>query len=131
MDVILILTKTRWNNRKAIKQLNQILNKLKIEKHPDKITVDKIENGFDFLGYYFKGCQLTVAKKTVEKHVIHWYQLYEQQKRRKATFEEAASTLDQYVLRWQRWAAAGLVGIKLDGVYERSLSLLALSLIMQ
>ncbi|MFT5549635.1 MAG: hypothetical protein ACI9CO_001563 [Candidatus Azotimanducaceae bacterium] len=35
----------------------------------------------NFLGYYFKGCQLTVAKKTVEKHVIHWYQLYEQQKK--------------------------------------------------
>ncbi|MFT6373239.1 MAG: hypothetical protein ACJAZT_001998 [Gammaproteobacteria bacterium] len=24
---------------------------------------------------------MTVAKKTVEKHVIHWYQLYEQQKK--------------------------------------------------
>jgi len=33
MDDILILTKTRWQNRKAVKQLNQILNKLKVEKH--------------------------------------------------------------------------------------------------
>jgi retron-type reverse transcriptase len=38
MDDILILTKTRWHNRKAVKQLNQILNQLKVEKHPEKNT---------------------------------------------------------------------------------------------
>jgi hypothetical protein len=30
-----------------------------------------------------------------------------------------ASILDCYVNRWQRWAAAGLQGIKLGGVYEQ------------
>ena len=70
---------------------------------------------------------MTVAKKTVEKHVIHWYQLYEQQKKRKATSEEAASILDQYVKRWQRWAVAGLQGITIDGVDEQNLNLLDLN----
>jgi hypothetical protein len=60
---------------------------------------------------------LTVAKKTVVKHVLHWHQLYEQQKK-KATSEEIAFILDRYVNRWQRWAAAGLQGIKI-GVYEQ------------
>jgi RNA-directed DNA polymerase len=46
MEDILILTKTRWHNCKAIKALSQILNKLKVEKHPDKTTIGKIENGF-------------------------------------------------------------------------------------
>ena len=73
---------------------------------------------------------MTVAKKTVEKHVIHWYQLYEQQKKRKATSEEAAFILDQYVKRWQRWAAAGLQGIKID-VYEQNLDRLDLIQIAQ
>jgi 2,4-dienoyl-CoA reductase-like NADH-dependent reductase (Old Yellow Enzyme family) len=54
-----------------------------------------------------------VARKTVEKHVLHWLQLYEQQKKKKATSEEIASILDRYVNRWQRWAAAGLQGIKI------------------
>jgi RNA-directed DNA polymerase len=46
MDDILILTKTLWHDCKAVKQLNQILNTLKVEKHPDKTTIGKIENGF-------------------------------------------------------------------------------------
>jgi hypothetical protein len=46
MDDILILTKTRWQNRKAVKALNLILNQLKVEKHPDKTFIGKIENGF-------------------------------------------------------------------------------------
>jgi hypothetical protein len=43
--------------------------------------------------------QMTVARKTVEKHVLHWHQLYEQQKKKKATSEEMASILDRYVNR--------------------------------
>ncbi|MFT6372687.1 MAG: hypothetical protein ACJAZT_001434 [Gammaproteobacteria bacterium] len=108
MDDILIMTKTRWHNRKAIKQLNQILNKLKVEKHPDKTYIGKRENGFNFLGYYFKGGQLTVAKKTVEKHVLHISQLYEQLRIKKATSSEIASSLGLTVKRWQRRAAAEL-----------------------
>jgi len=41
------------------------------------------------------------------------YPLYEQQKKKKATSEEMASIMDQYVKYWQRWSAAGLQGIKL------------------
>ncbi|MCP3893786.1 MAG: hypothetical protein GY706_04040, partial [Bacteroides sp.] len=78
MDDILILTQTRWQNRKAVRQLNQILNKVKVEKHPDKTYIGKIENGFDFLGYHFNGSHLTVSRMTLEKHVLHWHQLYTQ-----------------------------------------------------
>jgi hypothetical protein len=66
----------------------------------------------DFLGYQFHGNHLTVSKKTVEKHVLHWHQLYEQQKQKKATSKEMTFVLDCYVTRWQRWAAAGLQCIK-------------------
>jgi membrane-bound lytic murein transglycosylase len=69
--------------------------------------------------------QLTMTRKTVEKHVLHWHQLYEQQKQKKATAEEMAFILDRYVNRWQRWAAAGLQGIKI-GVYEQNLNQQAL-----
>jgi hypothetical protein len=62
---------------------------------------------------------IDVARKTVKKHVLHWHQLYEQQKKKKATFEEMAFISDRYVNRWQRSAAAGLQGIKID-VYEKS-----------
>jgi membrane-bound lytic murein transglycosylase len=61
---------------------------------------------------------MAVAAKTVDKHVLQWHQLYEQQKQKKATSEEMTFVLDRYVKRWQRWVAAGLQGIKI-GVYEQ------------
>jgi hypothetical protein len=59
-------------------------------------------------------------KEDGREDVLHWYQLYEQQKKKKASSEEMASILDRYVNRWQRWAAAGLQCIKIERyVYER------------
>jgi hypothetical protein len=111
--------KTRWHLRKAIMTVNQHFHQLKVEQAPDKTLIGKISRGWDFLGYHFDGKQLTVAAKTVEKHVLHYRQLYEQLRIKKATSIEMASVLGQYVKRWQRWAAAGLQGIKID-VYEQS-----------
>jgi hypothetical protein len=68
----------------------------------------------DFLGYHYNGSQLTVAAKTVVKHVLHYRQLYEQLRMKKATSDEMALALGQYVKRWQHWADAGLQGIKID-----------------
>jgi RNA-directed DNA polymerase len=119
MDDILILTKTRWQNRKAVKALNQILNQLKVEKHLDKTYIGKIENGFNFLGYHFNGNQLAVAAKTVEKHVLHYRQLYEQLSIKKATSDEVALALGLYINRWQRWAVAGLPGINIALHWDR------------
>jgi hypothetical protein len=57
---------------------------------------------------------LTVADKTVEKHVLHYRQLYERLRMKKATSDEMALALGQYVKRWQRWAAAGLQSITIN-----------------
>jgi RNA-directed DNA polymerase len=121
MDDVIILAKSRWHLRKAISTVNQHFHQLKVEQAPDKTFIGKISKGFDFLGYHFDGKQLTVAAKTVEKHVLHYRQLYEQLSKKKATSIEMATVLGLYVKRWQRWAAAGLQGIKLVCVYERNL----------
>ena len=118
MDDILILSKTRWQNRKVVRQLNQILAQLKVEKHPDKTFIGKIEKGFDFLGYHFSRQPLKVAEKTVEKHVLQIVRLYEQLRKKKATSNEMASSLGLYVKRWQRWAAAGLQSISVERNFE-------------
>jgi RNA-directed DNA polymerase len=117
MNDMLVFAPTRWKLKRAVKRLNEVFNSLKIEKHPDKTFIGRIENGFDFLGYHFSGERLKVAEITVKKHVLHIDQLYEQQRKKKATSNEMASTLGLYVKRWQRWTAAGLQGIKIDGVY--------------
>jgi RNA-directed DNA polymerase len=119
MDDVIVLAKTRWHLRNAVRTVNQHFNQLKVEQAPDKTFIGKISRGWDFLGYHFDGKQLTVAAKTVTKHVLHYRQLYEQLRKKKATSDEMALALGQYVKRWQRWAAAGLQGFKID-VYERN-----------
>ncbi len=114
MDDILILTKTRWQNRKAIRLLNQCLHRLKLEKQPDKTFIGKIEKGFDFLGYHFSREPLKIARITWQKHALHIIQLYEQLRQKKATSNEMAASLGLYVKRWQRWASAGLQGMTID-----------------
>jgi RNA-directed DNA polymerase len=108
MDDVIILAKTCWHLRKAVRTVNQHFHQLKVEQAPDKTFIGKISRGWDFLGYYFDGKQLTVAAKTVEKHVLHYRQLYEQLSMKKATSDEMALALGQYVKRWQQWVKAGL-----------------------
>jgi RNA-directed DNA polymerase len=119
MDDIIVLAKTRWHLRKAVRTVNQHFSQLKVEQAPDKTFIGKISRGWDFLGYYFDGKNLTVAAKTVTKHVLHYRQLYEKLRMKKATSIEMASVLGLYVTRWQRWVAAGLQGIKINVFYEQ------------
>jgi RNA-directed DNA polymerase len=39
--------------RRAVKAVNAVLGSLRLEKHPDKTFIGKIEGGFDFLGTHF------------------------------------------------------------------------------
>ena len=52
MDDICLQVPTRWKLRRAIKKLNEVFTALKIEKHPDKTEMGRVERGFDFLGYH-------------------------------------------------------------------------------
>ncbi len=105
MDDILVLAPTRWRLRKAVNVVNQTLGLLRLEKHPDKTFIGRIERGFDFLGYHFSPAGLTVAKQTVANFMEKASRLYEQERER----PQDASPLEMYVRRWLRWAGAGLV----------------------
>jgi len=104
MDDMLILTKTRWKCRRAVKRLNTIFNRLKLEKHPDKTFIGQVAKGFDFLGYHFSPQGLKVANITWTKFVTRLYRLYEQKK----TQPEWVALLGDYVTRWWRWVQAGI-----------------------
>ena len=105
MDDILILAPTRWQLRGAVKVVNQLLGALRLEKHPDKRFIGKIERGFDFLGYHFGAAGLRVAKQTITNFIEEASRLYEQE--RSAIL--AAAALEMYVGRWGRWISAGLI----------------------
>ena len=96
MDDILVLAPTRWKLRRAVKGLTQVLDELRLKKHPDKTFIGRIERGFDFLGYHFSRTGLTVAKAAIEKFVERATRLYEQERER----ADGPSTLGMYVRRW-------------------------------
>ncbi len=103
MDDILVLAPTRWKLRKAVKRVNEMLGCLRLEKHPDKTFIGRIERGFDFLGYHFGPDGLSVAEKTIERFVARAIRLYEQEPGEVL----ASSRFGLYVRRWVRWVSAG------------------------
>ncbi len=87
-----------------MKAVNAVLGSLRLEKHPDKTFIGKIERGFDFLGYHFSRDGLRVAKATMRKFVERATRLYEQQPEER----DGSSALGMYVRRWVGWASGGL-----------------------
>jgi len=75
-------------------------NTLKLEKHPDKTFIGRIEKGFDFLGYRFSPQGLGLARKTVENFLARATRLYQQEQEA----PEGPSSLGLYVRCWMRWA---------------------------
>ena len=104
MDDILVLAPTRWKLRRAVGLVNQILGSLRLEKHPGKTFIGRIERGFDFLGYHFTADRLTLAVSTLANFADRATRLYEQERER----PKSPSRLGAYVKRWCAWASGGL-----------------------
>jgi len=108
MDDWVVLAPTRWKLRRAIQAVNQVMNVLLVEKHPDKTFIGRIARGFDFLGYFFSRQGFRIAKKTIERMLDKVSRLYEQgaDERR----------IEEYVKRWCQWVRGGVVGLGGFGV---------------
>jgi hypothetical protein len=105
MDDWVILAPTRWSLRRAVRMVNQTLRELRVEQHPDKTFIGRIERGFTFLGYWITERGVTgVAPSTWQAFRERVAQLYEQN----APQEEILRRIGQYVRRWKRWALSGV-----------------------
>ncbi len=78
MDDWVVLAPTRWKLRRAVRVINQILNDLCVEQHPDKTFVGRVEREIDFLGYHFSPEGLSVAAATLRQFENHESRLYKQ-----------------------------------------------------
>ncbi len=104
MDDFVILCKSRWQLKKAIAKMHQILEALEITVHPDKRFIGKTIRGFDFLRVQFQqGRKLLPSKESYRRLRINARRLHEQ--------GADNNRLLQYVMRWQRWIFAGLKGL--------------------
>ncbi len=103
-DDVIVLAPTRWKLRRAVRAVSGVLEGLKLEKHPGKTFVGRVERGFEFLGYRFDPEGLGIAAPTVRRFVERAARLYEQERGKPGGFPQ----LREYVRRWWRWAGAGL-----------------------
>ncbi len=112
MDDVIVMLPTRWRLRAAVKLLNRMFAKLKVEKHPNKTFVGRVAKGFDFLGYRVSPKGLAVSAATRARFEERVRQLYEQQRRGEL---DIPSPLGKYVRRWLGWVrAAGDVVIDIN-----------------
>ena len=101
MDDWVILAPSRWKLRRAVRIVQQTLDELKFQPHPDKTFIGRTERGFCFLGYQIKSARLVgVAPPTVERFVERVNRLYEQ--------GASLRCIGDYIRRWMVWVVSGL-----------------------
>ncbi len=76
------------------------LNLLKVEQHPDKTFIGRVERGFDFLGYFLKPGVLRVSRGTFERFTERISRLYEQ--------GAGIERIGEYVKHWFKWVRTGI-----------------------
>jgi hypothetical protein len=104
MDDIVILAKTRWHLRAAIRSLIEVIESLGLCLHQEKRFVGRIDKGFDFLGYQIHPSRrLRPSAESLRRLVVRAGRLYEQ--------GDDIRRLWQYVTRWTRWLWGGLDGL--------------------
>ena len=108
MDDILIMTKSRWRLRHAIKILNEEFELLGLKKHPQKTTIGMVEKGFEFLGYHYGRDGLSLAGKTIDNFISKALRLYEQE-----PVQTRLERLGEYTKRWVRWTTSGLQSLEI------------------
>jgi RNA-directed DNA polymerase len=109
MDDLLIISKTRWQLRRAITTMNQWFEMAALEQHPDKTFIGRIAHGFDWLGYQF--CEtgiVSVSPRTQQHHNEKRRRLYEQACQCGTTTVDAHQQVAVYDQRWHCWSLAGL-----------------------
>jgi hypothetical protein len=91
---------TRWKQRRAIGVMNQILEQLKVSKHPDKTDAGHVEKDIDFLGYRLGLKGLTLSQQTLSRLATNMSGLQEQQ--------VSDKRLRSYWRRFLTWCFSGL-----------------------
>ncbi len=102
MDDWVAIAPTRWKIRSAVRIVNETLDVLKEEQHPDKTFIGRVERGFDFLGYFLKPGALRVSRGTFERFTERISRLYEQ--------GADIKRIEEYVKHWFKWVSAGVTG---------------------
>lgn len=98
MDDWIVLAKTRWQVRKVVRLMHQVMARLQFKLAVVKTYVGKISKGFEFLGCRIEGQVIIgLARKAIDNLV----KLYEQ--------SACLGRIDDYMNKWCVWACSGIV----------------------
>ena len=100
MDDWVVLAKSRWVLRRAVRRIREVVARLRLELAPDKTFVGRVSRGFDFCGYWFDGVRLGVSRAALSRFVERVHRLYEQ--------GASDGRVGEYVGHWVRWVGSGL-----------------------
>jgi len=99
MDDWVVMVKTKHQLRKLVKLTYKVLNRLKLNMHPDKTFIGCIKKGFDFLGVHF--CDSPkISQTTLENHRSKLARRYAQ--------NESSACIGAYIERWTSWCVSVL-----------------------
>jgi RNA-directed DNA polymerase len=104
MDDFLLLTRTRWQLRRAVSRLAEFFDLSGFERHPDKTQTGRLEKGFDWLGIWFGMQGPSIAPRALSNHRERRMRLYEQLCRRGVSQDAALARVQAYETRWKIWA---------------------------
>lgn len=102
MDDFLLLARTRWQLRRGIAQLAKYLELSGFERHPEKTQTGRLENGFDWLGFWFGPDGVTPSPRALQNHHDRCLRLFELARMRGASEEEAGLRVQRYRELWKK-----------------------------
>ena len=96
MDDWVILARSRWHLRRAVRVMNEVLARLGLAQHPDKTFIGRVSRGFDFLGVDFQpGAPLVPSAVSLARKTEKIARLYEQ--------GASQERIGRYETHWSRW----------------------------
>ncbi|WP_226980357.1 reverse transcriptase domain-containing protein [Vibrio navarrensis] len=109
MDDFVILTRSRWQLRAAVRKLNAFFAQHGFRQHPDKTFIGRVAKGFDWLGYQLNENGLCgVAPRALSYFAAKCRQCYAQALSQGLSESQASEKVAAYGQRWQQWCCAGV-----------------------
>ncbi|WP_421263117.1 reverse transcriptase domain-containing protein [Aeromonas sp. 602200] len=103
MDDFIVLARTRWRLRDAVRRLNGYLAADGFSQHPAKTWIGRLDRGIDWLGgWYTTAGRVGIAPNALQRYRTKSLRLYEQTLRAGNSETECQRRVRGYFMPWRR-----------------------------